>query len=53
VRPLNSIAAPAVAVEISPSGDDDQSMADPKYQQSVAAAVAAAVAARAGLENEP
>jgi N-acetylmuramoyl-L-alanine amidase len=53
VRPLNSIAAPAVAVEISPSGDDDQSMADPKYQQSVAAAVAAAVAARAGLGSAP
>lgn len=52
VRPLNNIAAAAVAVEISPADEEAEAMADPKYQQSVAAAVAGAVAAaRAGLEG--
>lgn len=52
VRPLNNIAAVAVALEISPADEEAEAMADPKYQQSVAAAVAGAVAAaRAGLEG--
>lgn len=48
VRPLNNIAAPAVAVEISPRGPSPDSMADPKYQDSVALAIASGVAAAGG-----
>lgn len=51
VRPLNNIAAPAVAVEISPRGPSPDSMADPKYQDSVALAIASGIAtARGKLE---
>lgn len=52
VRPLNNIAAAAVAVEITPPGKSPDSMADTKYQQNVAVAVAnGVVAARAKLEG--
>jgi hypothetical protein len=48
VRPLNSIAAPAIAVEIAPQGDTVESITDAKYQQDVASAIAAGIAASRG-----
>jgi N-acetylmuramoyl-L-alanine amidase len=48
VRPLNNIAAPAIAVEIAPQGDTVESITDAKYQQDVAAAIAAGIAAARG-----
>lgn len=48
VRPLNSIAAPAIAVEIAPQGETVESITDVKYQQDVAAAIAAGIAASRG-----
>lgn len=48
VRPLNNIAAPAIAVEIAPEGDTVESITDGKYQQDVAAAIAAGIAASRG-----
>ncbi len=51
LRPMNSIAAPAVAVELAPTGSKVEEVNNAKYQQNVAAAVAAGVAAiRAKLE---
>ncbi len=53
VRPLNSIAAPAIAIEIAPQGDSVESITDAKYQQDVAAAIAAGIAgARGKLETQ-
>jgi N-acetylmuramoyl-L-alanine amidase len=44
VRPLNNIAAAAIAVEIAPQGDTVESITDAKYQQDVAAAIASGIA---------
>lgn len=53
VRPLNNIAAPAIAVEIAPQGDTVESITDAKYQQDVASAIAAGIAAARGkLEGQ-
>lgn len=53
LRPLNNIAGTAVAVEIAPEGDSVESISDAKYQQNVAAAVAAGIAASRGkLESQ-
>lgn len=43
VRPLNNLASPAIAVELAPESDDQQSL-ELKRQNSVAAAVASAIA---------
>lgn len=51
VRPLNNIAAPAIAVEVAPPAGDVAGLNSAIYQQTVAAAVAAAlVTARPKLE---
>lgn len=53
VRPLNNIAAPAIAVEIAPQGDTVESITDAKYLQDVASAIAAGIAAGRGkLETQ-
>lgn len=44
ILPLNSIAAPAVAVEASPPDDDPATLGTAKYQQNLASALAAAIA---------
>jgi N-acetylmuramoyl-L-alanine amidase len=44
VRPLNNLAPPAIAVELAPESDDPQSLENLKRQNTVAAAVAAAIA---------
>ena len=44
VRPLNNLAVPAIAVELTPETDDPQSLENQKRQNTVAAAVAAAIA---------
>ena len=44
VRPLNNVAAPAIAVELTPEADDPQSPENLKRQNTVAAAIAAAIA---------
>ncbi len=44
VRPLNNIAAPAIAIEIAPQGDTVESITDAKYQQDIAAAIASGIA---------
>jgi len=44
VRPLNNLAGPAIAVELTPEADDPQSLENQKRQNTVAAAVAAAIA---------
>ncbi len=49
VRPLNNIAAPAIAIELAPQGDTVESITDAKYQQNVAAGVAAGIAAVRGI----
>ena len=48
VRPLNNIAAPAIAIEIAPQGDTVESISAAKYQQDVASAIAAGIAAARG-----
>lgn len=54
VRPLNNLAAPAIAVELTPETDDPQSLENQKRQNSVAAAVAAAIAqVRSQLGGRP
>jgi len=54
VRPLNNIAVPALAVEVSPANNDAASLSDAKYQQTVAASLAAAIASlRPQLEAAP
>jgi len=44
VRPLNNLATPAIAVELAPASDDAQSLENLKRQNTVASAVAAAIA---------
>jgi N-acetylmuramoyl-L-alanine amidase len=54
LRPLNNLAAPAIAVELTPETDDQQSLENQKRQNTVAAAVAAAVAqVRSQLGGRP
>ena len=48
LRPMNNIAAPAVAVEIAPPGDDVTDIASPAYQEQVAQSIAAGIAAIRG-----
>jgi N-acetylmuramoyl-L-alanine amidase len=45
LRPMNNIAAPAIAIELAPPGDKVEEIASPEYQEKVAQAVAAGVAA--------
>jgi N-acetylmuramoyl-L-alanine amidase len=45
LRPLNNIAAAAVAVEVAPQGSDVTQLSAPDYQQLVTSAVATAIAA--------
>ena len=45
LRPLNTIAGPAIAVELAPQGSDVNQLTAPDYQQLVTSAVATAVAA--------
>ena len=45
LRPMNNVAAPAIAVEIAPPGDDVDEIASPQYQEQVAQSIAAGVAA--------
>lgn len=45
LRPMNNIAAPAIAVEIAPPARDVDEIASAEYQQQVAQAIAAGVAA--------
>ncbi|SRR6266571_1297591 len=52
LRPLSSVAAPAIALEVAPSGNDVQELASANYQQSIATAVSAGIhSARARLEQ--
>lgn len=44
LRPLNSIVAPAIAVELAPDGDDPQSLDSPRRQNNVATAIAEGIA---------
>jgi len=54
VRPLNNLAAPAIAVQLAPETDDPQSLENLKRQTTVASAVAAAIAqVRAQLGGRP
>jgi N-acetylmuramoyl-L-alanine amidase len=53
VRPLNNIAAAALAIEIAPQADTVESITDAKYQQDVAAAIASGIAnIRGKLETQ-
>ena len=45
LRPMNNIAAPAIAVEIAPPSDDVNQLASADYQEQVAQAIAAGIAA--------
>ncbi len=45
VRPLNNVAAPAVAIEVSPLSSDVSSLTSADYQQRIAGAIAAGVSA--------
>ncbi|MGA9210768.1 MAG: N-acetylmuramoyl-L-alanine amidase, partial [Terriglobales bacterium] len=53
VKPLNNVAAAALAIEVAPSGDDVSSVNAGVYQQRIAAAIAeAVVVGRARVEAE-
>jgi N-acetylmuramoyl-L-alanine amidase len=45
LRPMNNIAAPAIAVEIAPPDEKVENIASPQYEEQVAQAIAAGVAA--------
>jgi N-acetylmuramoyl-L-alanine amidase len=45
LRPMNNVAAPAIAVEIAPPDDKVDNIASPEFQEKVAQAIAAGVAA--------
>lgn len=45
LRPMNNIAAPAIAIEIAPPDDKVDNIASPEYQELVAQSIAAGVAA--------
>jgi N-acetylmuramoyl-L-alanine amidase len=54
LRPLNNIAIPAIAVELAPESDGPQSLENLKRQNTVASAVAAAIAQiRSQLGGQP
>lgn len=54
IRPLNNIATAAIAIEIAPANDTVESLTESKYQQDVATAVAAGIAAvRGKVEAQP
>lgn len=55
LRPMNNIAAPAIAVEIAPPADDVADIAKPQYLEQVAQAIAAGIAANrsGGREAHP
>jgi len=48
LRPMNNIAAPAIAVEIAPPGDDIADISGSAYQDQVAQSIAAGIAAVRG-----
>jgi N-acetylmuramoyl-L-alanine amidase len=51
LRPLNNVAAAAVAIEVAPPPNDVQGLASPVYQQSICSAIAGALTSvRARLE---
>ena len=45
LRPMNNIAAPAIALEIAPPGDNVSDISNPAYQEQVAQSVAAGIVA--------
>jgi N-acetylmuramoyl-L-alanine amidase len=45
VRPLNNVAAPAIAIEVSPLSSDVSTLTNADYQQRIAGAIAAGVSA--------
>ena len=45
LRPMNNIAAPAIAVEIAPPDEQVEAIASAKYEEQVAQAIAAGIAA--------
>ena len=45
LRPMNNIAAPAIAVEIAPPDDNVENIASAEYQEQVAQSIAAGIAA--------
>jgi N-acetylmuramoyl-L-alanine amidase len=45
LRPMNNIAAPAIAVEIAPPDDNVDNIASAEYQEQVAQSIAAGIAA--------
>ena len=45
LRPMNNIAAPAIAIEIAPPDDKVDNIASAEYQEQVAQSIAAGVAA--------
>jgi N-acetylmuramoyl-L-alanine amidase len=52
LRPMNNIAAPAIAIEIAAPGDDLSQIASTAYQEQVAQSIAAGVAAVRGKMTE-
>ena len=52
LRPMNNIAAPAIAIEIAAPGDDLSQIASNAYQEQVAQSIAAGVAAVRGKMTE-
>ena len=48
LRPMNNIAAPAIAIEIAAPGDDVSAIASNAYQEQVAQSIAAGIAAMRG-----
>ena len=52
LRPMNNIAAPAIAVEIAAPGDDVSEIASNAYQEQVAQSIAAGIAAMRGKITE-
>jgi N-acetylmuramoyl-L-alanine amidase len=52
LRPLNSVTAPAIAVEFAPLEGGEAELATPAYQQKMASALAGAIAALRGRWGE-
>ena len=54
LRPLNSAALPAIAIELGTADRDPKSLASPRYQEGIASALAAAIAtARSRMGTQP
>jgi N-acetylmuramoyl-L-alanine amidase len=54
LRPLNSAALPAIAIELGTADGDPKSLASPRYQEAIASALASAIAtARSKMGNQP